>query len=241
MSQRLFEDSFEDNYTRWSSTSFGGDGAIARSQIAKHHGKWSSRQTVGDAGANSRCTRLVTASAWYFFRMYARFETVLPTNAFWGVGPRFSKEPGTATFCYVIVDPGNQKFGVRNTFGVTNVYETNTTLIIPDVWYCLELYMLRHATAGAFRLWVDGELKVAQTGVGTGANPNSIDGVSANWYNGSGAPEVDRGVYLDDAVLSLTYIGPERDPFKHCARRMGQRNGRQTEHFYAHKHPPKRN
>jgi hypothetical protein len=63
-----------------------------------------------------------------------------------------------------------------------------------------------HSTTGQLKLWVDGALKVDQTGINTGSN--NVTGVSVNAYS-QNAEGTTRTIYFDCAVVADSQIGVE--------------------------------
>lgn len=72
------------------------------------------------------------------------------------------------------------------------------------VTYTLEMRWKRHATAGEFEAWVDGEKLIDLSGLDTDA----YQAVTVNVFRGASGVTGTTTVYIDDVVVADSYIGP---------------------------------
>ena len=199
----LFRDGFEsNNFTAWTGTT----NVPTVSSIYAHHGIYSMKVSRSATGGVRAYKTLGAAYSEIYMRTYVRFEDAF-TTGWHGAGPRASGTANTVALHYALVDFPNQKWGIRNATIATNVWETGTSAIVADTWYCIETYMKIDAATGILRVWVNGVLKVDSTGANTGIV--LIDTVSANVFINTAEP-VTRDIYFDCFVASDAYIGSER-------------------------------
>ena len=77
-------------------------------------------------------------------------------------------------------------------------------------WYCFELYAKLHSSEGVYRLYIDGSLVLERTGLN-----NNFAGINIVRAGISFSIDVDGEVlvYVDDVVVSTSYIGPVKAAF----------------------------
>ncbi|MGD6808111.1 MAG: hypothetical protein ACQCN3_00270 [Candidatus Bathyarchaeia archaeon] len=199
----IFEGDFESgDFSAWTAT----EGSPTITSAQKHHGSYAMQAVLGSGSAvNCRASKNITSASTVYMRCYVKMEDLFTGSGLKGIGPRFHYSGGTA-IAYALVDCPNNKWGIRNSANSTNYYETGTSTINPDQWYCLELYILVHNTAGELKLWVDGVEKVSQTAINTGTN--NVSGISVNAYS-QNAEGTERTIYFDCAIAADTYIDME--------------------------------
>ncbi len=174
----IFSDDFESgDFSAWTAT----ENSPTITTTPVHHGSHAMQANLASwAAANCRASKNITSSSAVYMRCYVRMEDLFTGSGLKGIGPRFYYSGGSS-IAFVIVDCPNNKWGIRNNVSSTSYFESGTSAINPDQWYCLELYINVNSASGELKLWVDGILKVDQTGLNTGTN--NVTGASANSYS----------------------------------------------------------
>ncbi|PVX24646.1 MAG: hypothetical protein CW716_09620 [Candidatus Bathyarchaeum sp.] len=200
MGDVIFSDGFESaDFSNWNAT----ENSPTIVQTPLHHGSYAMQAVLANsASTNCRASKNITSTSEAYLRCYVRMEDLFTGSGLKGIGPRFYYSGGARA--YAIVDCSNHKWGVRNHVNSETFYETGTSEINADEWYCLELYMKIDSSNGELKLWVNGELKIEQIGLNTGTD--NITGVSANTYSQL-AEGTERTIYLDSVACADKHIG----------------------------------
>lgn len=176
----------------------------------RHHGKYclQMQNPTPAGGEYGRVYTTFTGGLSLYMREYIRLNELF-TAGWQGLGPRFANTV-PYTIGYVIIDCPNLKWGVRGRSGgsLTSFWEATTSKMQAGIWYCVELYAYLDNSAGIWRLWIDGTLKINQTGLDTYDGWN-IDRAGSNFYIGTNEAAA-RTEYFDCAAISSMYIGPEK-------------------------------
>ena len=214
----IFSDGFEsedDNFnTNWTGKDVGGgaDNVVITSPV--HHGtKAEKAYNLLDEGDEASCYKiLVSTYSEMYYRFYVRWEDLHQQSTHWNIAMLRNQTSLSGFIPVLNYDGANRKWGLRHNEagegGWHNHLETGTSIVSADTWYCIEIYVLVHASAGILRLWVDGTLKREVTGHKTDTQGN-INGIaSGNVY--VEATEVSAiTVYYDCVIAADTYNGPE--------------------------------
>lgn len=198
-----FSDGFEtDNFSQWTSTS----NAPTVVSTTVHSGSYAMRAI---ANQNMWAQKVPTARASYYGRAYVRFDG-LPVS-------------GTSMSILDLWSFGTMEviFGIKNVGGNVTwaiVYDnddgapaSSNAAPTANVWHCIEMYLT--VTAGVrhdYTAWVDGTQVLS--GGHTGNNQN-IDRLQVGAWDGASAINV----YIDDVVLSDSYVGPQGPTFAHIS------------------------
>ncbi len=205
----LFQDGFETlpftgfvKVPPWTGTGVGG-GCTITVEADPHHELYSARVTGLPGWAYAYKTLGAAVNEAYICG-YVKFTNTPSLYIFCGVG-WLNDAPQWAAWS--TIDKPNNKWGVWNQRGAATYWEAGVSVINNGQWYCLELYCLRHATAGAVKLWVDSVLKVDQAGIDTG--DDDLRRVCTGTYHSVGGHTCD--VNLDCIVAADARIGCEVD------------------------------
>jgi len=206
--ETLFEDGFETgDFSRWLGTTADTGCSATVVSERKHHGTYCGKFVTDDAGEKAMCYWHADSPLTAFYvRLYANLDNL----------------PGDVKIQYLglIYDDdweGIAQWGVRQDSGVYKLtfrrqgnvwYESSGITIAADTWYCFEIKLIVHDTNGEIKYWLDGSLKINQTGIDT-----KHTGVGAKYiYTGNCESEEPCTIYVDCYVLAEEYIGPE--PFE---------------------------
>jgi len=198
----IFSDGFESgNFSAWDYA----DGSVAVVESPTHHGSYSAEITVQSADQGARCRKGITPVSELYMREYIRFDSLFTNSGNKGAGLRFATS-SNSSIAYTLVDCINNKWGIRQSSN--NYFESGTSTINIDTWYCIEMHVVISSTVGVLQLWIDGVLKVDESGLNTGTN--QIASVACNMYTQT-TEDSPRITYHDCVVVADAYIGPEEE------------------------------
>lgn len=187
----IFNNGFESgDFTAWTGTG----GSIDVVATPTHHGSYSAR-----ANADGEiCYKTFTNSVGIYVRCYVRFSALTITSSqysgFFGV-----TDGSSGTYIRAYHDGANVVFQLRDEWGNSR---TTDAVISLDTWYCVEVFFDVAGSGKAFKLWIDGVLKINVTdSKASGAGTYIWAGVQ---YSFTGDQR-----YIDCVVVSDAYIGPE--------------------------------
>ena len=209
----IFADGFESgNFSAWTGTAQSG-AVIAVSTDFAHHGTYSAKITgLGIAGEYAYAYKTSTSAlSNVYMRSYVKFGNLSTADGFIEVGTAAFTDTVRST---LIAKAGRNfatnKWSIRAYVGtaLTNYYESGTSTIDTNTWYSVELHEIISATVGVLQLWVDGVLKIDQSGLVTNGRGN-IDEllVGSQYLNTATSP--DYYFYNDCTVVANAYIGVE--------------------------------
>jgi hypothetical protein len=191
LTQYILEDSFESgSFSAWSGVS--ATSPVVQSSIV-HHGSFAMRA----AGSGRSCYVALSESTVYM-RAYFYVDSASASVELM----RFSA--GTSIVaCVKRTLTGYLQLGYLS--GSSVLYLTSTTMLPLDSWHCIELRAVVGAS-GAYSVWLDGN-PVSTFSIGGVDNDNygAITRAYVGCIYSSGAADV----YVDCAVVSKTYVGPE--------------------------------
>lgn len=170
----------------------------------KHNGNYSAKcSTVADSGAS--CYTTFTAQNNAYLRGYYRLSAMPPNNddfiyfnelynstygSAYSAGAAIRKLDGQLYWGLVALENNNPNW----------FYESTPSNPSAGTWYCVEVR--RDIATGTVQLWVDGSLKISQSISISQTNNGIFPGTSVSYGFAT-------SLYIDDLVLSNTYIGPQ--------------------------------
>jgi uncharacterized repeat protein (TIGR02543 family) len=189
----LFADGFESgSFSAWSGVS----GVPVVQTAIKHDGVYAMR-----AAASGRACYLTVSESTVHMRAYFYFD-----SAGGSVQLMRFRAGSTALAVLVRTATGALQLGYRS--GSSLVYVTGALTMSLDRWYCVELRMAVGAS-GEYSVWLDG-VEIGAFHI-TGVD-NDNYGVVTRVDVGCVYASSTVDVYVDCAVVSKTYIGPEGAP-----------------------------
>lgn len=206
----VFEDGFESgDLSAWTGSGIVSIGAIfGNCTTSPHHGSYCANATsLKPADNSAKIYKNVDAATEYYIRSYVKVDVALDGDGYqWiGVGYMSGSASSIAASSFNV---SSGKWGVDYyNGGWVPVWETGTSTFSANTWYCVELYTKIDGSAGVVTLWVDGVLKVNQTGLDTNDRGNIASGQLITYFL---VAESDyRVVYWDCAVIDTSPIGVE--------------------------------
>jgi hypothetical protein len=197
-----FQDNFEDaTLDAWTSLYEEG-GSVSNQNTIKKSGNNALEILSVDWGANWIRKNLASTYTTVYTRFYIRFSA-LPTNGeVFGYIPRLLSSAGAELFTGHLNNAGGvYSWGVY-TSGGDHDYTVSFSPVI-DTWYCVELKCIIDSTVGAITLWINGSPIIAETGINTGTVAiGRLEFMNLH-------PGVETAFYIDDVIISDSYIGPE--------------------------------
>lgn len=152
--------------------------------------------------SDEECRKTVASLTTAYARVYVRFNTLPGDNEdfsplqFWG-------NAGTDLICQMKFNKyaGTLKVYLWRYYPSSHIYSVNYTFAV-DTWYCVEMGWYRHASAGWYKLWINGALLISKTGLDTTGIAH-VDEVRVGQCTSSyGVIDI-----VDDVVVATSYIG----------------------------------
>ena len=208
----IFTDGFESgDVSKWTGTSTGGSGTVTVENTIKYSGTYAAR-TYCPNNDDDFCSfnrDISTSATTTFIRWYVYIASSPSSGTvLYSLSHNIGSGGWPAWYLYI----------TGTTRALTLYYNTNlndmpsktsaTTLSL-DTWYCIEVKWVRDASAGEYRVYLNGNevTDLTTTGLQTndmGALSNIEFGPSAGRYYNSAVD-----IYFDDVVVDSSYIGPE--------------------------------
>ena len=211
----IFADGYESgDFSAWTQTLSGGGGSTpVIDSNTVHHGSYSAKLQINTGASAYSLTRKTFASS--YSELYARdyvYIDALPDCA----GAGGLDYIGVGSSSGTLVTGGIYKDAAGNyywsTYGQLPGWAWRSgqqeTPSVP-AWYCLELYVKVHESAGVVKLWVDGTLKVDLSNLDSDAVGNLTRADARLESPGGVSQGSGKIVYVDCVVVADTYIGPE--------------------------------
>ena len=197
----IFFDGFETgDYSKWTSTWIMGSNTLSVQNVA-HRGKYGlTSHNVGDG--TSFVQKQIAAQTTVYVRVYVRFS-VLPTGIGQGVNFIELVTPGHTLLVvsFICTDGVNYAWHVTN--GATGLAKNSSNEEMkPDMWYCIEVKFVVHATDGEIRVYRNGEEVLTWTGINTGTFTVTYLNTGSEYTT---PYTID--TYIDDVVIADSYIG----------------------------------
>lgn len=213
----IFADGFEiGNFSNWTGTSITGTTLeVSSLSPGAHHGTYYARVTgLGAVADDARIYKnLIPSYSTIYVRGYTRLEDLFTANTGTlansiGVDLR-NQTNGIILNTELNYDGTNYKWVVKVGYTGTLVryFESGTSTVNADKWYCIEAKIIIDPTIGEFQLWVDGIEKLHKTNLNTSGRGN-VDQVGFYTRLAEAEPS-DRIVYFDCFKATDAYIGPE--------------------------------
>lgn len=203
----IFSNGFEDGFASWNNLVVQ-YGTITQSSDTAHSGLYSAKITgihyYGDkAYANKSLGATYTRIN---IRAYMNFSSVSTSGVMRGPVVLSSSDYYRSL---VVRNFTSNKWGIRiftpNTGTETYCWESGTSTVTTNTWYCVELEAVM-GTTGFSTLWVDGTMKLNVTNINYGSS--TIVSVGAGEYSTTYTLSTVLTYYVDDVVVANTYIGP---------------------------------
>lgn len=203
------------DFSAWTGTNTAGDATASVGSIVAHHGSYSFEfGKIDDSWSDIAIAyEQVASDTEYYIRSYVQIDSKPSTSSFYfmGVGLHGWSAGASDAIADVIFNPNTNKWGVYGPLpGWTAIYESGTSTVNADEWYCVELHIVVHGSAGVIQLWVDEAAKLDLTSQDTDANSNiqyALVGC-VYLYNDYGAEQT---LYVDCVVVADAYIGAETE------------------------------
>lgn len=209
----IFSDGFESgNFNAWTTSIISGM-TLSVTTDKPHHGTYGMKITgIDNAGEYGVYIKtLASAYSEIYMRAYVAIDSKPSTAGFYCMGLDLAAgASGGQGVCFPIFNPNTNKWGIGLLVAgtVTYYYESGTSTLDVNTFYCVEVYVKIHATNGAGKLWVNGAEKVNETNKDTdnlGNIQNPQVGIYYVW-NAYGAAQT---MWIDCVVVADAYIGVE--------------------------------
>ncbi len=192
----FFSDGFESgDLSAWDTNTAGSGDSIAASTDQADTGTYSAKAVVN-----------ADASQWALVRKNFAGQTILYEKARIYLHASFSLT-GTIVLAE-IWENGNEIISTMIQDGTMRLEAYNqvasqsyigTTAITTGVWHTIEMMTVISDTAGEFRIWLDGNLEIEQTGINLGTNPIDRADAGIGWEQAADP----NTVYYDDVSLCV--------------------------------------
>jgi hypothetical protein len=210
----LFNDGFESgSFSMWTGPTVTSGETATVLGVLPHHGSYSARFTSNGGGGTERAyiTRSIAAPSGLYVRGYFNIASGLPLQ---DANDRFNiyaLQNGATT----IASLGVRRSGTSDLWSLTSNVGTWYASSGPSMntWYCVEFYALVASSGGIFRVWVNGQLIIEQTGLNTAGagSVNSVRTGLAYVYSITNSVTL----YSDCYVFSGNYVGTEGAPIQY--------------------------
>jgi len=192
----IFSDGFESgDFSEWTGTA----GSPSVQDSVKHSGTYAMTAT---GTADKYAYKTFTGQTTLHVRVYVRYSSL----SSWASNNQFTRPiriEGDDTFI-ATVGVASDRIGMY-TSQPSGAWTTAAYTFNVDTWYCIEFRFVKHASAGEYRVYVDGSEEISRTGVNTsGANDADEALVGITQYGSWSTTG-----YFDCVVVADTYIGPE--------------------------------
>ena len=205
----IFDDNFETGTIltsenpagKWQNEYAGTGCSITIDSTVKHGGSYSAKSITTTNGYAS-CNENFTGQNNLYLRAYYRLTAMPPSDSNFTCFNELYKDSATYSASAIIKNISGQLYWgilLQENGTWTWLYESSPSNPLINTWYCVEIR--RDVASGIVELWVDGNLKVNQS--------VSISQASNGIFPGTGnSAGFATTLYIDDLVLSSSYIGP---------------------------------
>lgn len=196
----IFSDGFESgDFSEWTGTT----GSPTVTSTNPHHGSY--EMTIN---SDEYAYIEFTTTATVYTRFYVNFQTIPTSNGQYAdlmaVRDGYDGTWGAIPYIYR-TGAKNWLYCAKGDWSdCSDTYQWDPST---DTWYCLEVGFYQHASAGWIRVWLDGVLRIEETGLDTSGC--STDTIFMGQYDHGGT----QLTMLYDCVVidNSTYIGPETE------------------------------
>jgi len=172
-----------------------------------YSGKFSLKCTVDNTSESARGLFQHLTSTYFDDEVWIRCRILLPAlptgteyiRFMSGLDGGWNNHYGV----YLDVEGSNFKWRVYN-YATSSYYDSAEVPASAYEWISVELYYLIHASAGAIKLWVNGELLINTSGIDTTTAVANI----RELHFGKSYDNVVGTIYVDDCCVSIRRIGP---------------------------------
>ncbi|MFB3889048.1 MAG: tail fiber domain-containing protein [Candidatus Bathyarchaeia archaeon] len=194
---QLFSDDFESgNLAAWTTQS----GNYSVQSGVKLHGSYAAKFHVNSSTSTSYAIKQVSGQPPLFVCGYFRFDSMPGTGQDLGLFG-IQNESGSVAQVFFI-DNGETK-QVKFVEHYPQMVATYANFeFAAGVWYCIELGFRKHASAGEYRLWINGTEIVTRTGLDTSGAGTVNKAAIGTIYAGT-----DMDLYVDSLVVADTRVG----------------------------------
>jgi hypothetical protein len=181
-----------------------------------HTGSYSMKcyMNGGMAGENSYAYQtFATNYGTIYSREYVRFATAMPAASNSSAIMQHQGDYNAISNVRVYNNAGVQTWQLyylqAATYGTSNYAPASTISL--NTWYCVELYSLIHASAGAYKVYIDGTERITISGIDTDNN-GSVHSVRYGAIYDTAA--FAHTIYTDCVVAANSLIGIEGVAFR---------------------------
>jgi len=198
----IFSDGFESgDFSAWTGTYEATGCTTEVISTDPHHGTYHAHFETDADGNGARANRTFTGQTTVYSRAYFKFLAFPSSTQSIGMTHRGTD---TVTNLQLLVSGSDHYWRLRGRNGATYENNDGTTVLSLNIWYCIELETIIHASAGEHRLYLNGVEECALTGKDTD-NYGNITSMRI----GLTYCTVATNIYVDCVVVADTYIGPE--------------------------------
>jgi len=209
-----FNNGFEEgNFSAWTGTYVDTGNTLEVIAAAQHHGNYGAHSILTAFTNLALCYKqLASAYSTVFAHLYIKFNTAFNLGSgYYVTYNRLNYGDNEIASIGIRNDGGTYKWQLRYlSSGTTYSYQVlESPLPTTGVWYCIELKVVVHASAGEARFYLDGTEKLTATGL----DDDNYGNVSRIWA-GQNVPAGAFGshdIYYDCVVVGDVYIGPEEE------------------------------
>lgn len=199
---QIFSDGFESgNFNAWTGTY----NSPTVENTSPHHGTYNMQAAIS-SGTYPIAYQLFSGQATAYARAYVKLSA-LPSN---GNRVNFltliNSDQTSIGAAYAYNDGGTVKWEVSVKDNGVHTYVQGSSGPVVDTYYCVELYVKVHATAGEATLWINGVQVATVTGKKTD-NQGNIGGVAVGEWRNVTVDTITESI--DCVVAADAYIGPE--------------------------------
>jgi hypothetical protein len=213
--ETLFSDGFESgDSSAWSGTTVTSGDNVAVVGTNPFRGDYSARfETNGVASGIKRASvyKSISESSLIYARGYFYFVEGLPlmdNDDYFAVIQFLSPDGDVICSLQIRKIQGQDVFHLSGISGSMSWVHGSTYDILPaeDKWYGVELYAYIHATAGVYKIYIDGVERISAANV----NTTRCGNISAIRFGLASCSNTQQKivVYGDSAEISTSYIGP---------------------------------
>ncbi|MEM2367468.1 MAG: hypothetical protein QXQ50_04455 [Candidatus Bathyarchaeia archaeon] len=201
----IFQDGFESgDFSAWTGTVVSSGQTLEVQTSIKHHGTYGMHAQCTADSTNAYAYKGLSDANPLFFRAYVRFANFSQQN--YNV-MQLKNTDGSRIWRLRVYNTG--ALNLERWYPSYASWSVGFTASL-DTWYCIEVKFLKDASAGEYRIWIDGVEKTGATGLdtsGAGTIGRVEFGVISTFVTGVGTQEM----YGDCVVVADTYIGPEAE------------------------------
>lgn len=193
------------------------DGFEDTTDITQYYVRSGSNLTISTSASRSGAAglRYTGSSNGWLYRPHATVSTIIAGCAF-----RYSSMPSNSTSIFFFDDNATRQFQLKVSAGFklevrrgTTLLATGTTVLMPNVWYFIEIKVVFHNTAGAYEVRINGVTELTATSQNTRSSANnSADrtGTIVDGGGGSNTYDIDDLYIVDGGVAGADFLGDIR-------------------------------